>query len=101
MKISADHAGSVSVLDADGGLAGIFTDGDFRRACASRPDALATPIGELMTADPKRIGPDRLVGEAMALMRDMKINELPVVDDGGRVVGLVDIQDIVGLRLEI
>ncbi|MHC4503406.1 MAG: KpsF/GutQ family sugar-phosphate isomerase [Planctomycetota bacterium] len=101
VKISAAHAGSVSVLDAGGGLAGIFTDGDFRRVCASEPDVLTRPVGELMTADPKRIGPERLVGEAMALMRDLKINELPVVDDGGRVVGLLDIQDIVGLRLEI
>ena len=54
-----------------------------------------------MTPEPRRIGPAKLVAEAMALMRDVRVNELPVVDDSGRVVGLVDIQDIVGLRLEI
>jgi len=95
------RAGSVSVLDADGRLAGIFTDGDLRRACALDDGALSAAVSSVMTPDPKRIAPDRLVGEAMALMRDRKINELPVVDGDGRVVGLVDIQDIVGLRLEL
>ncbi len=99
--ISEARAGSVSVLGADGRLAGIFTDGDFRRVCARDGGVLTAAVGTVMTPEPKRIAPDRLVGEAMALMRDRKINELPVVDEGGRVVGLVDIQDVVGLRLEI
>jgi len=99
--ISEARAGSVSILSEDGLLAGIFTDGDFRRVCASDGGVLASAISSVMTPDPKRIAPDRLVGEAMALMRDKNINELPVVDGDGRVVGLVDIQDIVGLRLEL
>jgi len=99
--ISEARAGAVSVLDAEGRLSGIFTDGDFRRVCAKDGGALAAAVSTVMTPAPKRIAPDRLVGEAMALMRDKKINELPVVEDDGRVVGLVDIQDIVGLRLEI
>jgi len=100
-KVTEARAGLVCILDGDGRLAGIFTDGDFRRACARDSGALARPVGEFMTRDPKRIGPDRLVAEAMAVMRDRKINGLPVVDDAGRVVGLLDIQDIVGLRLEV
>ncbi len=99
--ISEAHAGSVSILGADECLVGIFTDGDFRRVCASDGGVLASAVSTVMTPDPKRIAPGRLVGEAMAVMRDKKINELPVVDGDGRVVGLVDIQDIVGLRLEI
>jgi len=99
--IEKARAGSVSITDGDGRLVGIFTDGDFRRVCAEDGSVLASAVSTVMTPDPKRIGPGRLVGEAMALMRDKKINELPVVDDDGRVVGLVDIQDIVGLRLEI
>ncbi|MHC4248641.1 MAG: KpsF/GutQ family sugar-phosphate isomerase [Planctomycetota bacterium] len=99
--ISESHSGSVSILDAEGRLAGIFTDGDFRRVCALDGGVLGSAVSGVMTPDPKRIAPDRLVGEAMALMRDKKINELPVVDGEGRVIGLVDIQDIVGLRLEI
>jgi arabinose-5-phosphate isomerase len=99
--ISEARAGSVSVLDAEGRLAGIFTDGDFRRVCADDGAVLCAAVSTVMTPDPKRVEPDRLVGEAMALMRDKKINELPVVAADGRVVGLVDIQDIVGLRLEI
>lgn len=99
--ITGARAGSVSVLDAEGRLAGIFTDGDFRRVCACDAGALGAAVGDVMTPGPTRISPTRLVGEAMAIMRDRHINELPVVDDDGRVVGLVDIQDIVGLRLEI
>ena len=100
-RISEASAGSVSVLDGSGKLVGIFTDGDFRRVCAEDAGAADGAVGGLMTRDPRRIGPERLVGEAMAIMRDKKINELPVVDEEGRVVGLLDIQDIVGLRLEV
>jgi arabinose-5-phosphate isomerase len=99
--VTKARAGAVNVLDEDGRLIGIFTDGDFRRVCSSDSGVLAGPVGDHMTRDPKRIGPERLVAEAMALMRDKKINELPVVDADGRVVGLLDIQDIVGLRLEV
>lgn len=99
--VTKARAGAIHVLDAEGGLIGIFTDGDLRRACSADQGALSCPVGQFMTKDPKRIGPERLVAEAMALMRDRKINELPVVDAGGRVVGLLDIQDIVGLRLEV
>lgn len=100
-RITKAHAGSVSVVDGSGVLVGIFTDGDFRRACARLEDVLRRSLGELMTRDPKRITPERLLAEAMAVMRDRKINELPVVDELGRVVGLLDIQDIVGLKLEV
>jgi len=100
-KVTVAHAGAVSVLGGDGVLCGIFTDGDFRRVASGDEGVLAKPIEAFMTPDPKRIGPERLVAEAMGVMRDKKINELPVVDDAGRVVGLLDIQDIVGLRLEV
>jgi len=98
---TAARAGAACVVDAEGRLLGIFTDGDFRRASARDAGVVSRPVGEVMTRDPRRIGPDRLVAEAMALMRDRKINELPVTDAGDRVVGLLDIQDIVGLRLEV
>jgi arabinose-5-phosphate isomerase len=100
-KVTAAHAGAVSVLDGDGILCGIFTDGDFRRVVSGDDSVLGKPVELFMTAAPKRIEPERLVAEAMGLMRDKKINELPVVDDAGHVVGLLDIQDIVGLRLEV
>jgi arabinose-5-phosphate isomerase len=100
-SISEATAGSVSVVDAGGRLVGIFTDGDFRRACAADSGALSRPVAAFMTRDPRRIGPEALLAEAMALMRDRKINELPVVDADRKVVGLLDVQDVVGLRLEV
>jgi arabinose-5-phosphate isomerase len=99
--VTAAHAGCVSVLDGDDRLLGVFTNGDFGRVVARDAAALSEPVSRYMTKDPKRIGPDRLVAEAMGLMRNKKINQLPVVDDAARVVGLLDIQDIVGLRLEV
>jgi arabinose-5-phosphate isomerase len=89
------------VVDDEHRLLGIFTDGDLRRACARDGEALSRSLGELMTSEPVRISPERLLAEAMGIMRERRINELPVVDEEGRVVGLVDIQDIVGLRLEV
>lgn len=100
-RVTEARAGLVCILDNEGRLTGVFTDGDFRRACARYENAISRPVGEFMTKDPLRIAPERLVAEAMAIMRDRKVNGLPVVDESGKVVGLLDIQDIVGLRLEV
>jgi len=78
----------------------VFTDGDFRRACVKDDDVLRKPVGDFMTENPRAVRAGRLVGEAMALMRDKRINALVVVDERDVVVGLLDVQDIVGLRLE-
>ena len=92
--------GAVVVLDDAGGLAGIFSDGDLRRLIVERGDAaLSCRVGEAMTPNPKRVAVDALAAEAMATMRRHRIDELPAVDDAGRVVGLVDVQDLVVLKL--
>jgi arabinose-5-phosphate isomerase len=87
-------------VDESGRLSGIFTDGDLRRLITDDDGtALRRPVREVMTPSPKRIGGDRLASEAMAVMRPLRIDDLPVVDEAGRPIGLIDIQDLVVLRM--
>ncbi len=95
--------GAIVLVDpATEQLSGIFTDGDLRRLVANSPSGavdLNRAIGEVMTRNPKRIAADALASEAIAMMRPLRIDELPVVDDAGHPVGLIDIQDLVVLRM--
>src|SRR5439155_1995492 len=88
------RSGAVILTDESGKLSGIFTDGDLRRVItADSSSALNRPIRELMTHKPKRISAEDLASEAMALMRSGRFDELPVVDENDRPVGLIDVQD--------
>lgn len=83
-------------------LSGIFTDGDLRRLVASSKNGavdLNKPINEVMTKNAKHIRADALASEAMAMMRPLRIDELAVVDDADRPIGLIDIQDLVVLKM--
>jgi arabinose-5-phosphate isomerase len=81
-------------------ISGIFSDGDLRRLILHDEDAaLRRPVREVMTANPKRIRGDALAGEAMAILRQYRIDDLPVVDDDDRPIGLIDVQDLVVLKL--
>lgn len=91
--------GAIIVVDADQKLVGIFSDGDLRRLLDENAVKLNEPIGVVMTKDPKRVRADDLAAGAMAVMRKYRIDELPVVDAQGRCVGLIDVQDLVVLRL--
>jgi arabinose-5-phosphate isomerase len=94
------RAGAIVLVDAVGRLTGIFTDGDLRRYLRSGDGSvLDTPINKLMTAGPKHVHKDVPVGTAMSLLNRYRIDELPVVDDAGCVLGLIDVQDLVSLRL--
>ena len=92
--ITRARAGAVCVVDAAGRLAGIFTDGDLRRTMGRDAKLLAGKIAEVMTRSPKSIGPDRLADEAVRVLREKKIDELPVVNDKGEPVGMLDVQDL-------
>jgi arabinose-5-phosphate isomerase len=90
----------VVIVDGGGRLAGIFSDGDLRRLILSDADnALSRRIGEVMTRSPKKVAGEALAAEAMAIMRRHRIDELPVVDGEGRPIGLIDVQDLVVLKL--
>jgi arabinose-5-phosphate isomerase len=94
------RSGAVILVDDAGKLSGIFTDGDLRRVITSDSDsALKRPINKLMTTNPKRIHVEDLASEAMALMRSGRIDELPVVDENDQPVGLIDVQDLVVLKM--
>ena len=86
--------------DASGKITGIFSDGDLRRLILHDQDAaLRRPVREVMTANPKRIRGDALASEALAILRQHRIDDLPVVDDDDRPIGLIDVQDLVVLKL--
>ncbi|HEX9780110.1 MAG TPA: KpsF/GutQ family sugar-phosphate isomerase [bacterium] len=94
LAITGARAGCASVVDERGRLVGIFTDGDLRRHIDSSVDLAGRAVGEVMTARPKTIEPDRLAEEALRVLREYKIDELVVVDRRGRPVGLLDVQDL-------
>jgi arabinose-5-phosphate isomerase len=94
------RSGAVVLIDAGGKLSGIFSDGDLRRLLTDKDErSLDQPVGQVMTRNPKRVREDALASEAMAIMRQFRIDELPVVDDQDKPVGLIDVQDLVVLRM--
>ena len=101
-RVTSHTLGGVNVIDGDGRLVGILTDGDVRRciqgASGSVSDLLGRPIGELMTRGPTSVGADTLALEALRTMEDHKpgpINLLPVVDEEERPVGMVQLHTLV------
>jgi len=94
--------GAALIVEADGSLAGIFTDGDFRRLLGTGMDAgreLERSIAEVMGKNPVTIGPDQLVEEAQHLLREHRKDQLPVLDEDRRPVGLIDVQDLLDVKL--
>jgi arabinose-5-phosphate isomerase len=94
------RSGAVILVDEQGRISGIFSDGDLRRLITDDDgSALRRPVRDVMTRNPKRIGADRLASEAIAIMRPHRIDDLPVVDEDDRPLGLIDIQDLVVLKM--
>jgi arabinose-5-phosphate isomerase len=98
-RITRARAGAVSVVDARGRLTGIFTDGDFRRRMGQDPRLISALVRDVMTRSPLTIGPDRLAGEALKILRERKIDELPVVNERGEPVGMLDVQDLLDVGI--
>lgn len=89
------RSGAAGVVDGKGELVGIITHGDFFRLFASPEPIGDTPVSRLMTRSPKCLSADAHVTEAIRIMQQHKIDELPIVDDTGTLVGLIDIQDLI------
>ncbi len=90
--------GAVSVVDEQGRLRGLFTDGDFRVLMQRETDwgsVMRRPISQVMTLRPTTIHPDALAAEAARIMQEKQFDNLPVVDEEGRAVGMLDIQDLI------
>jgi arabinose-5-phosphate isomerase len=98
---SGRRTGAVMLVDDAGLLAGLFTDSDLVRLLEGRRESqLDRPIVEVMTAGPKRITADAPLADAISLLSEFRISELPVIDECGRPVGLIDITDLIGLMPE-
>ena len=95
--VAMTHAkgGAAFAVDPDGKLLGIFTDGDFRRALAGEgPGALERPVESFMTRNPVAVGPDDLAVDVLHLLEHRAIDDLPVTDAAGLLLGAIDIQDL-------
>jgi arabinose-5-phosphate isomerase len=103
LAITKARAGAAAVVDPRGRLAGIFTDGDLRRALEAGADIASRRIGDFMIRNPITIAPGRLAVEALRVMRGdnpkgRKLDEIPVVDAKGRPVGMLDVVDLIGIE---
>ncbi len=100
LEMSRKRLGVTAVVDAEGVLLGLFTDGDLRRTLGDRSvDVHATPISEVMTREPVTIGSEALAVEAARLMETRKINALLVLDAQRRVVGALNLHDLLRARV--
>lgn len=96
-KRSGRRTGAVMLVDGDGRLSGLFTDSDLARLIESRRDSrLDEPISAVMTANPRTVSVGSRTAEALELFERHRISELPVIDDAGRPVGMIDITDLIG-----
>jgi len=94
------RSGAMLLVDAQGRLSGILTDADLRRALLKHPgsDFLSQPVAELMKRRPRHVHLGELASEALAIMNQHRVDELPVLDADSRPVGIVDVQDLVGIK---
>lgn len=94
LEMSRKSMGMTAVLDASGAVIGIFTDGDLRRALNRPLDIHTSPIADSMTRGPSTILPTKLAAEAVQIMESRKVNQLLVVDAGGKLVGALNMHDL-------
>ena len=91
-------SGCVSLVDQEGKLQGVFTDGDLRRYLSEEDYDLDAPVGRIMTRNPVTVGHDALAVEALNLFHSQTIDDVIVVDEAQRPVGLIDSQDLPKLK---
>jgi arabinose-5-phosphate isomerase len=95
IKITTAHAGAASVVDREGKLCGIFTDGDLRRNLELHRNLLRKKVKEVMTKNPVVVKDDDLASEALKVLETKRIDEVPVVDGDYQPVGMLDVQDLI------
>jgi arabinose-5-phosphate isomerase len=97
MTNTPGRPGAANVVDVSGKLVGIFTDGDLRRLVERGQSSLSVAVSEVMSRQPRSISPETRVADAVGLMRDAHVDQLPVVDAQGKSVGLLDVQDLLAI----
>ena len=98
--ITSARAGAAAVVDERKRLVGIITDGDIRRALLSDDNAMSKRAAEVMTRDPKLAQPEQPAVEALQLMREYKIGDMPVIDGERHVLGMLNLKDMLDLGME-
>ncbi len=94
LEMTRKGMGMTAVLDAAGCVVGIYTDGDLRRSLDQGVDIRSTPVAQVMTLSPRTIAPSKLAAEAVKLMQENKVYALLVVDAQQRLVGAVNMHDL-------
>jgi arabinose-5-phosphate isomerase len=93
-EISRGGIGMTVVITPERQILGIFTDGDLRRAIVSNLDLQALTVTDVMSVKPRLIGPDKLTAEAVEMMDKHKINQIPVADENGLLIGALNMHDL-------
>ena len=83
-----------AIVDEHDRLVGVFTDGDLRRTIDHKIDLHVATVRDVMTADCKTVHPGMLAAEALQIMDSTKINALPVVNDDNKLVGALNMHDL-------
>lgn len=94
LEMSGKGLGMTTVIDTAGALAGIFTDGDLRRALDRGIDIHSSPINDIMTRNCRTISPGTMAAEALRIMEDNKISVLVAVDQDNKPVGVIHTHDL-------
>lgn len=95
----ARRPGAILLVDERGVLTGIFTDGDLRRLILRNAHELQRPIVEVMTRGPRTLPDTAKVRDAVRMIREFRQDEIPVVDAAGKPVGILDVQDLIAMKL--
>ncbi|MEZ6044412.1 MAG: KpsF/GutQ family sugar-phosphate isomerase [Planctomycetaceae bacterium] len=96
--IDGRRTGAIILVNQQNRISGLFTDSDLARLLETRHDQqLDAPIREVMTRKPTTVTPNLLISDAVALLSERKLSELPVIDDEQRPVGMLDITDVISL----
>jgi arabinose-5-phosphate isomerase len=93
-QLTAKRMGMTAVVDENGCVEGIFTDGDLRRVLERTGDFRELPIASVMTRAPRTIAADHLAVEAVELMERHRINQVLIVDDAGKLIGALNMHDL-------
>ena len=101
LAMTASQCGSVVIVDGEKKLLGIFTDGDFRRIMSKNDgeSVLLQIVGNVMTRNPLYATDTMFAAELLKVFSEKHIDDLPVVDASGKVVGIVDIQDLPKMKV--
>jgi arabinose-5-phosphate isomerase len=97
LEITQAKAGAAAVIDSDRAVLGIFADGDLRRGLQQDPDFLIRKVSDVMTANCACVTGNQRVDDVLAMLKDKRIGEVPVVDEAGKFLGMADLKGLVAL----